>query len=399
VTDKRVAEEKLAAIVKEEEQVAHGIGTPRAAADAAQRPLVELQAAFLMDMRAAGRSRNTLKRYGSDLRTLTAACGWCFLRDVRVSSFITWRSQCGLKGKSCNDKLAAMGCFFRWLVRQGMARENPLVFVARSPLCRTPCRRALTGGEIQRLLVAAPHARGVVYLVALKTGLRRSELRQLRWEDVRLVDRGAETKPSAGVRREAGASEAHESRALAGSTPFEASGPCIRARAAITKNGKDACLPLASDVAAALASLRSVDTPSFARVFARGVPKIETFRRDLSRAGIVYQDAAGRRVDFHALRVTFCTLLSLSGASPREAMEAMRHSDLKLTMKIYTDAAQLPVRGAVERLPSFAMGTTGVEGTNVRPKGDDSGKKFTPGFSQDTNCLNHTRNERTRSAI
>jgi integrase len=171
-----------------------------------------------------------------------------------------------------------------------------------------------------------------------------------------LDDRGAETKPSAGVRREAGASEGDEPRSLGGSTPFKASGPCIRARAAITKNGKDACLPLAVDVVAALASIRTVETPSFARVFVKGVPKIETFRRDLAKAGIIYQDAAGRRVDFHALRVTFCTLLSLSGASPREAMEAMRHSDLKLTMKIYTDAAQLPVRAAVERLPSFAVG-------------------------------------------
>jgi len=32
-------------------------------------------------------------------------------------------------------------------------------------------------------------------------------------------------------------------------------------------------------------------------------------------------------------------------------MEAMRHSDLKLTMKVYTDAGQLPVRAARLRLP------------------------------------------------
>ena len=34
-------------------------------------------------------------------------------------------------------------------------------------------------------------------------------------------------------------------------------------------------------------------------------------------------------------------------------MEAMRQSDLRLTMKTYTDAGQLPVRDAVLNLPDF----------------------------------------------
>jgi hypothetical protein len=36
-------------------------------------------------------------------------------------------------------------------------------------------------------------------------------------------------------------------------------------------------------------------------------------------------------------------------------MEAMRHSDLKLTMKLYTDAGQLPVGAALARLPWNAV--------------------------------------------
>ena len=76
-----------------------------------------------------------------------------------------------------------------------------------------------------------------------------------------------------------------------------------------------------------------------------------TFRRDLTRAGIVYQDEQGRRADLHALRKTFGTALVLNGEHPRVVMEAMRHSDLKLTMKLYTDAGQLPVGAALARLP------------------------------------------------
>jgi hypothetical protein len=36
-------------------------------------------------------------------------------------------------------------------------------------------------------------------------------------------------------------------------------------------------------------------------------------------------------------------------------MELMRHSDLKLTMKVYTDASQLPLIAEAARLPSFSL--------------------------------------------
>ena len=38
---------------------------------------------------------------------------------------------------------------------------------------------------------------------------------------------------------------------------------------------------------------------------------------------------------------------------PRVVMEAMRHSDIKLTMKLYTEAKQLPVAAAMKRLPWY----------------------------------------------
>lgn len=80
---------------------------------------------------------------------------------------------------------------------------------------------------------------------------------------------------------------------------------------------------------------------------------METFRRYLVKAGIPYLDEQGRRVDFHSLRVTFGTNLVLSGAHPRVVQELMRHSDIRLTMKLYTDASKLPMREAVAALPSF----------------------------------------------
>ena len=88
-------------------------------------------------------------------------------------------------------------------------------------------------------------------------------------------------------------------------------------------------------------------------VFRGKVPSVAKLRIDLGAAGIAEMDERGRVLDVHALRTTFGTMLSVAGVSPRAAMELMRHSDLKLTMRIYTDAAQLPLASDVQRLPSF----------------------------------------------
>ena len=58
-------------------------------------------------------------------------------------------------------------------------------------------------------------------------------------------------------------------------------------------------------------------------------------------------------MDFHALRHTLGTNLALAGTAPRVAMEAMRHSDMRLTTKTYTDTGMLPVSDAVTKLPAF----------------------------------------------
>lgn len=83
------------------------------------------------------------------------------------------------------------------------------------------------------------------------------------------------------------------------------------------------------------------------------IPIMYMLKKDLEVAGIPYKDRLGRQADFHSLRHTFGTNLSLAGVLPRVAMELMRHSDLRLTMKVYTDATQLPSADGIDRLPSL----------------------------------------------
>jgi integrase len=61
----------------------------------------------------------------------------------------------------------------------------------------------------------------------------------------------------------------------------------------------------------------------------------------------------GQHADFHALRKTLGSELAKSKLPVRVTMELMRHSDAKLTTKIYTDAEMLPIWDAVGALPMF----------------------------------------------
>jgi hypothetical protein len=103
---------------------------------------------------------------------------------------------------------------------------------------------------------------------------------------------------------------------------------------------------------------------------------VKILDRDLKLAGIPKRDERGRTLDVHALRSTFGTLLSKGGVAPRTAQAALRHSDIKLTMNVYTDPKLLDVAGALDALPALpldngrtareALQATGTEGGSVR---------------------------------
>ena len=61
--------------------------------------------------------------------------------------------------------------------------------------------------------------------------------------------------------------------------------------------------------------------------------------------------------DYPALVVDECDTKNgkQSGAPPRVAQEAMRHSDSRLTEQTYTDCSKLHVRAAINALPSFRI--------------------------------------------
>ena len=88
------------------------------------------------------------------------------------------------------------------------------------------------------------------------------------------------------------------------------------------------------------------------------MPNLKTFKKDLAFAGIEFKDESGRTVDFHALRTCLATHLSMAKVGPRTAQAALRHSDIKLTMQVYTDPQLLDVSGDLDSLPALDINAT-----------------------------------------
>jgi len=114
------------------------------------------------------------------------------------------------------------------------------------------------------------------------------------------------------------------------------------------KNKKEERVYLVPETVEALRFHRPSDFTPDTLVFPNGIPRASRLRADAERNGIQYRDELGRYADFHALRYTCATWMQRNGVPARFAMKQMRHSDIKLTVKVYTDELQLPVYDAIK---------------------------------------------------
>jgi integrase len=315
-TDKQIARKRLRELVQEEEDERAGFIRPKKQREAMQRPLLEHIETFIAERYSIGRDEKYVRELKKKLLVLAGEVPWKQISDITAESFCCWRRKQNKSPKTLNEYLSAIGALLNWL--EPVIGQNPLRSVERVQMAVEPQRqrRAFSVDELRRL-IAAGGERGIIYVVAASTGIRRGELRSLEWRDVVL-------------------DMAHS---------------FIFVRKSIAKNHKDARQPLPDYVAGELRKVRPIDFGTNERVFKWGMPDMDTFRSDLAAAGIQYIDSQGRFADFHALRMTFSTLLAQLGVAERVRRELNRHSDLRLTAHTYTDASMLPLSGAVGMLP------------------------------------------------
>ncbi len=341
-SDKRATDEKAR---QHQAQIDRGeVGLVDAYAEHKVSPLTQHVADYLAELIAKGNDPENTHRTELRLKKVLNVCGWNRLPDVTTTSFLKFRDTGDMAKaapKTRNDYQQIIRQFCRWCVRNGRLPLDPFQNLAtvkvNGDIRRQ--RRALADSEVERLLNLSPNPRKTVYMAALLTGLRRAELEQLRWMDVHL----------------------------------DSPKPYLDVRASTTKNGQRAITWLRDDLATALRALDQSGEAVFE------VPDMETFKVDLANAKIAEKDRAGRIVDFHCLRHTLATNLGRAGVSVQTAMQVMRHSDIRLTTRTYTDASLLPTAEAIEALPRWevqyqgqavrAVGTPDVEIISRATKG------------------------------
>ncbi len=202
--------------------------------------------------------------------------------------------------------------FCVWCRKRGLLKENPLQDLAPLPAAPETQRRALTPEEIRRLLNACNPKKRLLYSVALTTGLRANELRSITTRHLDVKNGG------------------------------------IILDERWTKNREPGFQPLPQTLMNELARTAQPQWSDQPLLDVTTQPA-KFLDSDLKRAGIPKWTDEGK-IDFHALRTTFTTLVIESGANQKEAMELARHATPLLTFNTYARARQPRLKEITEKV-------------------------------------------------
>ena len=325
---------------------------------AAARRLNEHIDDYEADMKARGRTDKHARQTATRAREVFRLAKCDFWTDITPS-----RVQAAIKtigerhsASTANHYTTAAKMFANWMIDDGRALVSPIASLKKQKVTDARQRRAFTPEELRHLTAAAEVGepfcwgggsgslhqprqitgpeRGVLYRLAVETGLRAGELHSL----------------------------APESFKLTGDDPT------VTVKSGYTKNRKMATIPLRTATAEALRTFLAHKLPG-ARLF--DVPKdsAKMLRADLAAARRSWLasdpdadadsdflraiDGADRTADFHSLRHSTGTWLAASGARPKTIQSLLRHSTITLSMDRYAHPVLGDEAAAIEGLPDL----------------------------------------------
>jgi integrase len=259
-----------------------------------------------------------------------------------VENFLSMKLREGKSRKTIDHLLGLLSAVYRYAVKRGYARINPVELADRPRQQRPDADiRYLTIEELEAVLRHVPddefgRMERVLYLTAAMTGLRRGELVALRWQDVDWFAGLIRVRRSYGSDGFGPPKSRRSSRAV----PM-----ADRVAAELEHRYVDSAFRADDDLVFGHPQLGTAYDPSKLR---------KRFAQAAERAGL-------RSARFHDLRHTFGTQMAAAGAPIRAIQEWMGHADYRTTT-IYADYAPDPSRGVLYARRAFgALRTHGED--------------------------------------
>jgi site-specific recombinase XerD len=363
-TDKTAAQAMLGERVKKVELKTAGLVDPFE--NHRKRPLKEHAGAFECFLRHKGNCDKHISGTSKRVLAIVDGCKWVLINDMSpgcVQRFLAdlRTGEEALSVQTSNHYLRAIKQFSRWLVRDRRTSDDPLAHLSmlNHQVDRRRERRALSAAEFAELIEAAEGGpriesipgrdRAMMYVLAAWTGYRKTEIGSLTLRSLRLD----EDPPSATVaaayskRRREDTQVLHPDVAsrlrdwLARKTDFQPD---------------DLLFPVSDKVPGGVdrktSKMMRLDLDAARRKWI-GEGDCEEEKEARERSDFLcYCDGNGHFADFHSNRHTFITNLSRAGVSPKTAQVLARHSDIRLTMGVYTHISLDDRMTAIASLPA-----------------------------------------------
>ncbi len=388
-TDKSAAQSLLNELVRKAERRKAGLTTKED--DHALTRLTDHLKAYRQYLLDKGDTEAHAAQIHRRIERLFTGCDFHRIPHIDAGKILNWlaneratRKRFSIRTSNFHQDAAKSFC--KWLVTNHRMSSNPLSHLRRLNV-ETDIRherRALTKEEFDRLILAADTGesieglsgpdRAMLYILAAWTGYRRKELGSLTDAsfDLQSVPPTVTMEARNSKRRKKDRVPLHPAVV----TLFQA----WRLTKQIEPGGKvfELFTPSGYPRKTAKMMQRDLAVARSAWIDEAETDKERNERKESDFLG--YQDADGAFADFHSNRHTFVTNLAMSTDNPKIAQTLARHSDVNLTMNVYSHVAAKDQAEAVGRLA--APPSMGGSDKNLAPilalTDDSTGQNVSP---------------------
>jgi len=147
----------------------------------------DLMKKYFEEYSAVNKAASSQKRDKSLIVQLVSVFGDCYLTEITpamISDFKVKRRSDGVSPRTINYELTTMSHAFNIAIREwGLVHDNPVKMVRKERVSNN-IERWLTSEEEKKLLNASPKWLQDIIVFAINTGLRQSEILDLKWSQV-----------------------------------------------------------------------------------------------------------------------------------------------------------------------------------------------------------------------